>query len=133
MFTVLSATNAVGVKSVNAIAANLSDLDIANAAVGYLMLPTGETQTREGAPYSTVGTWLLQGTADEYEVRLTGTGDTPSGSALNTWLPLDTNQGWELVQNSPGSLQFSGTVEIRRASNQVILDFASLIMLAEVN
>lgn len=39
---------------------------------------------------------------DAYEIRATVlSGDTPSGSALNTWLPLSTARSWSLTASGP--------------------------------
>lgn len=44
-------------------------------------------------------------------VRLTGSGTTPSGSALNTWLQLSSTRSWSLSQSGVGSKSFAGTLE----------------------
>lgn len=43
-------------------------------------------------------------------VKLTGSGTTPSGSALNTWLQLSSTRSWTLTQSGIGSKAFTGTL-----------------------
>jgi hypothetical protein len=50
---------------------------------------------------------------DDFECRLDWTGNTPAGSAINTWLTISTQRWWSLTQATPGSLSGSGTLRIR--------------------
>lgn len=63
-----------------------------------------------------IGTWLLNGVASDYEIMLTGTGDTPNGPALDAWHSLGDDQGWDFAQTVVGSKIFNGTYYIRRAT-----------------
>jgi hypothetical protein len=67
-------------------------------------------------------TWLLTGSAGDYEIFVTGTGDTPTGSALDTWLALSSNRTWTLTETAVGTKSFSGTYKLRRASDSVETD-----------
>lgn len=51
---------------------------------------------------------------DSYEIRATVlSGDTPSGSALNTWLPLSSTRLWDLTALGPASSKSTSlTIEI---------------------
>ena len=85
----------------------------------------GTVRKIEGGATTSLGTWLLVGNNSDFEIYLSGTGNTPSGSALNTWLPLSTTRSWYLDLPGSGSESFSGTIQIRRASDQVVVDTAS--------
>jgi len=64
--------------------------------------------------------WISDGTAtigDAYEVRITGTGDTPTGLALNTWYTINTSRVWQLEADEANLLEFSGTITIREIAN----------------
>lgn len=63
-----------------------------------------------------IGTWLLDGVGADYEIMLSGFGDTPNGPALDTWHSLGDDKGWDFSQTSVGMQNFSGTYYIRRAS-----------------
>lgn len=116
--------------SADAIALSASDFDGLNGPVSASCVYSsdGNCYTIEGgAAAVSQGTWLLVGSNSDFEVYLSGTGTTPSGSALNTWLPLSTTRTWGLSAGSgPAFQSFSGTVQIRRASDQVVVDTASL-------
>lgn len=82
-----------------------------------------------GATNGGTGTWLTSGTNSEFQVRLTGTGDTPSGSALNTWITLSSNTNWSLSQNVQGFKTFNGTLEIRMsASPNTVLASSTIVI-----
>lgn len=79
--------------------------------------------------------WLLVGSASDYEVRATlSSGTTPSSGTLNTWQGLGTSRSWSQTQTGPGV----GTrgcvlgIEIRLASSGTVLASDSVEITAEV-
>jgi len=54
---------------------------------------------------------------DIYEAFLSGTGHTPTGSALDTWITVNADLEWLLDQTFVGSKSFSGTLQIREITN----------------
>lgn len=81
---------------------------------------------------SGTGTWREFGASADYEVRVTGTGNTPAGSAINTWLSCATNRTWSLTQNSVGIKTFTGLLEIRlAAAPNAVQDTATFSLSAE--
>lgn len=77
----------------------------------------------EGSPK-----WLFQGSAGDYEVRWSPSGDAVTGSAINTWINAANNISWS-VQIIGGTLaQATGFIEIRRSSTQGILYKNTLTM-----
>ena len=74
------------------------------------------TVTGAGNGGSSSFTWLPAGSAADYDIRVTVTGDTGSmtGSALSTWLNLGTNRSWTLEDLSSvgAGNAVTGTYEI---------------------
>lgn len=67
------------------------------------------------------GTWLIRGTGADFEVRASGrTGSLPSGT-FDTWLPLSSTRTWTLTSSSGVDKTCSFTLEIRRASDGVVV------------
>ena len=108
----------------------LVDLDIANGPVSALAQydsdGAAKTQVYGGA-LTSVGTWLNSGLNSDYEIYVSGTGDTPTGSALDTWLALSTDRSWSLSDAGGGGLKsFTGVAQIRRASSGIVISTAPL-------
>ena len=104
-----------------------------DAEVGYQLSATGLEQSYEGvgSGYVTIDTWLLSGSAADYDGRLTATGEQPTGgSALATWLNLGTTRAWTLTDSSSigGALTNSCLVEIRDATTLITLVSATVTM-----
>lgn len=80
------------------------------------------------------GNWLTGGSSSDYEVRatqvsdtITGTGTSATGT-LNTWMNLGTNREWTVAATGAGNTgrRWVLTIEIRRASDLVVLDSATI-------
>ncbi len=91
-----------------------------------------EEQDSAGSGLVSVGNWLLRGSAGDYEVRYDATGDTPAGSAINTWLNCGTTRSWSFVRTANGTSSCSGTLRIRFAGG-LELDSVSLDLNATVS
>ena len=90
--------------------------------------------TPTGGSGSFTRTWLLSGSASDYEVAITslGFGSTPLGYGINTWYNLGTNDvQWYVSRSTVGGVESGFTVSIRRALNGVILDTVSVSLYAE--
>ena len=83
-----------------------------------------------GSP-TNIGQWLLVGANTQFQIYLSGTGDTLSGSALNTWHAGNTGPSWTLSANGGESKSWSGTLQIRRASDSVVVDTAAVSLIAQ--
>jgi hypothetical protein len=90
-------------------------------------------QLNNGTP-TVNGTWRLSGAAGDYEVRVTVTSGTLSGgSGAGTWLNCGTTRSWNRVRTgAAGTDSVSFTVEIRRASNQVVEASATVTLNAQL-
>jgi hypothetical protein len=64
-----------------------------------------------------------------YEARATKvSGNNLTSGTLGTWLPISSNLQWTLTRSSIGSLQTVLTIEIRRASDLIVLDSATVTL-----
>jgi len=112
----------------------VSDLDTAPGSVfaGWELQSDGDVQTQEGAVSTDVGDWITpKVNMANYEVRATlssGTNPTVGSDAMNTWLSLATSRNWLNQRNTVGTLTSVILVEIRRASDSVVMDSATITL-----
>lgn len=96
---------------------------------------SADTRQNGGLVTNQDWTWLLQGSASDYDVRLTkSTGDDPEAgsSSLGTWLNLGSGRSWTWdVTTAGGSRSFTGTLSIRDTSTGDVLDTASVSVTLE--
>ncbi len=60
----------------------------------------------------------VAGSGDAYECHFSGTGNTPTGDALDTWLPVTQDREWFLESTVIGFKPvFTGTMQIREIAN----------------
>lgn len=108
------------------------------ALAGYNLTSTGTVQTIELFTVNDVEDWVTPTSAAgaAYQVRATvSSGDTPnSGSALNTWLTLGSDQVWYQSNNVPGTVR-NGTllIEIRDTATSTVQDSATVTLTATYN
>jgi hypothetical protein len=77
------------------------------------------------------GNWLLIGTNTDYECRATITsGGLTGGDSTGAWLSLGTTRMW-YVHATNTVVTCTLTIEIRRASDGVVLDTATVTLDAE--
>lgn len=97
-----------------------------NTTANYTIKSDGTVTKTEGASTTTLETWLVVGSAGDYEVRATlSSGDTPSGT-LGTWLALSSNRSWELVAGPSETLTCVLAVDIRIAASGAVCDSAAV-------
>jgi len=106
------------------------------ATAQYQLTSAGLIRGTQGSnTVVTLGTWLPSGTGADYAVRATLTpgGDTPTGDVTN-WQVLSSNRIWTLVSLTvSGTLECELTVEIRRVSDSVVIQTATITMQCERN
>jgi hypothetical protein len=80
------------------------------------------------------GSWMigLGGVAADYEIRWTNTSGTLSTGTVGAWLNLGTSRSWDVSRSGVGGKSCTGTVEIRRASDSVVLATGSIAITATV-
>lgn len=108
---------------------------VPSTQAGYRIDSDGNVYKIEGAAVTSIGTWLLSGSAADYEVRFTNnSGTAPSGSALATWLNCGTDRDWTNTDPTTdlSPVESSNTVELRRAGGTgAILDSATIDLYSE--
>lgn len=106
-----------------------------NALCGIILYSSGELLTIEAAGgIEQPNEWSTPRVIDigkKYEARVTRTSgnNINQGNPTGIWIPIDTSIGWG-VQEQGATLNFVGTLEIRKASDQIVvatctLDFTS--------
>lgn len=86
----------------------------------------------ETATGSSNNTWLLAGSAADYDVRLTINSGTLTSGTSGSWLNLGTTRTWTLQRSGAiGISTTNTTVEIRSASTLTVLATATVIFTAE--
>ena len=73
-----------------------------SAVASIAFTNTGQQVTKRNGSASVVGNWLSPPySASEWEIKaIVGGGPDPTGSALNTWLPLSTTREWTVTDNA---------------------------------
>ena len=114
-----------------------TNTDPTDSFAGYELQSDGDifrnTGIGGGAINTDIGDWITPKiNMAAYQCRATlNSGTTPVGT-LNTWLALTSNRSWSLTRSTVGSVTCNLTVEIRRASDGVVLDSCTVILTAEV-
>lgn len=88
------------------------------------------------APKSLVETWLLSGLSSDYEVQAVVTAGTLTSGTTDTWISLGSgSMGWTKVRtaNTDGTDTCTFTLSIRRVSDLVVVDTASITLNATVS
>ena len=111
------------------------------ATVNFQSDGTVTTTGSFGNPFTSAGlpdTWLLAGSASDYEIRYTYVSRITGGGVAtspgnNVWLNLGTTRTWSISDssNAIGENQFLGTVAIRDVATQTIQASTSMIISAD--
>ena len=86
--------------------------------------------------YSTLETWLIVGSNSDYQSRVTVTSGTLTSGTTNTWQALSTSREWELAGAVGGGTYTDTcifTIEIRRVSDSVVVDSATITLTINLN
>ena len=115
--------------------ATITDLSVDpnDSFAGYELQQDGDIQRQIGAASTDIGDWITpKVNMSAYECRATlNSGDTPTGT-LNSWLALSVTRGWFLSQSVVGTQTCNLTIEIRRASDSVVMDSCTVVLTADV-
>ena len=96
---------------------NLNRNTVSTTATVSYSISTDGTEAGVGGVGGFTGTWLLSGSASDYDVQLVlSSGSTPTGASVNTWLNLGTGRYWELQQTTAGSKTANVVLKIRDAT-----------------
>lgn len=104
------------------------------AIAGAELFPDGSIQ-KTGS--GTGNSWIIPivaGIGNQHWARLThNSGIVPSGSALNTWLQLNTNRSWQIIRTQVGQSTSQCTLQISTDSNgSIIVATRSVRLIANV-
>lgn len=98
---------------------------------GTVLYDTTPSNGNGGATSGTLETWLLSGAASDYECRATLTSGSLTTGTTGTWMSLSTSRQWQRDRAAFGSASATLTIEIRRASDGVVLDSATITLQAD--
>lgn len=119
----------IGVNIFNA-TAQQTVTDPTDATATYTLNSSGAGTRTGGAGW----TWLTSGLNSDVEVRATlVTGTNPTSGTMATWQALSTTRSWANAVTVPGAKSTDILVEIRRVSDQVVIDSATITLSATVN
>jgi hypothetical protein len=93
-----------------------------SASAQYTLKADGDIFTLAGVSSNDIGDWIAPKAAAgiNYDVRATVTsGALSSGSTA--WQSMNADRSWSVVRGSPGTSNAALTIEIRRASDLVVL------------
>lgn len=118
---------------VNLVGGTVNDARVspADASASYSVNSNG---TETSSPAAISNTWLLIGAASDYEVRATLNSGTLSSGTTGVWLDCATSRTWTVTRttDAAGITSANLTIEIRRKSDGVVLDSATVVLEAEV-
>lgn len=116
---------------------SITNRSISKAAAGavtvsYQLTNGGLVRKSENGAYTTLETWLLSGSASDYEARVPIVGgDSLSSGTVGSWLNLGTSREWQQYADSSNTFTSNFTVEIRLAASPfTVLDSATINLTA---
>lgn len=108
------------VRPVETFAVNIVDTAVTPASA-FASATVSSAGVVNSNPDGTIGTWLISGAASDYEVLVSGSGSTPAGSALDTWINCGTSPSWSMSASGGAQIRtFSGGWSLRRAGGATI-------------
>lgn len=103
--------------------------DPSDATASYSLNSGGTVSGTGISGYS----WLLIGSNSDYEARATLLSGTLTSGTTGSWQALSTTRTWTRNRTTIGQNTASITLEIRRVSDSVVLDSATITLDALVN
>lgn len=104
----------------------------ASATASYALESDGDIL---GTLSADIGDWITPTSAagGNYECRTTVLSGTLTSGTTGAWMALSTTRTWTLTQSGIGTNTASVLIEIRRTSDSVVLDSATITFNAEVS
>jgi hypothetical protein len=90
---------------------------------------TGLLESSSGYEYD----WLLSGAAADYEIRATIVSGSVTSGTTGAWLALSSTRTWTRTRTTLGTSTVTMTLEIRRVSDGLVLDTATVALEATVD
>lgn len=107
----------------------LSVIDPNNATAQFRVTSGGVVEGTGEADYD----WLIAGAAADYEVRADVTSGSLGSGTTGSWLSLSSTRAWSVTRSVLGTSSATMTVRIRRASDAVVLETATISLEATVD
>lgn len=120
--------------SISNVTANSIQVNPVDATAQYSLTSSGDIRATAGNnTLVDIGDWISPkgGASNFYEARATVTSGSLTTGTTGAWLGLGTTRTWTLTQSSAGLTSTCiFTVEIRRASDSVVVDSATITLTA---
>lgn len=110
----------------------VSSVSASTATSTFQLEPDGDIGRYVNAIYTDLGEWITPTGAagNAYEAKMTTISGSLSSGTAGSWLALGTLRAWTRTSSS-GTQTYSGTLEIRRASDGTVLDSATITLQAQ--
>lgn len=136
---ILAVAGSLGANPIRLLGATESAFGIppATAGAGYQLTSGGKEQSGTGTAasisYTNLGDWVTPTTdAGLYEVRATVNSGAVSSGTTGSWLALTSSRAWTVTRSVIGLSQVSLTIEVRRASDSVVVASTTVLLSAEL-
>lgn len=110
----------------------------ATGGAGYRLTSGGLEESGTGTAasilYGTIGNWVTPtANANLYEVRATLNSGALSSGTTGSWLVLSSTRTWTVTRSIVGVSSANLTIEVRRASDGVVLGSASVVLTVDIS
>jgi hypothetical protein len=110
----------------------------ATGGAGYRLTSGGLEESGTGTAasilYGTIGNWVTPtGNAGLYEVRATLNSGAVSSGTTGSWLALTSTRTWTVTRGTVGVSSANLTIEVRRASDGVVLGSAPVVLTVDIS
>lgn len=125
-----------------AVAATLSNRSVTSfttpgpgtAISQFILNSDGRAQyVQDGVTSDVSGEWRVAGASSDFEARATVNSGSLTAGTTGSWVGLSSTQTWSLTRSTAGLSNCNFTLEIRRASDGVVLTSASITLTSEVD
>lgn len=109
-----------------------AELAAGTATAGYRINSGGTVDTLRNGAATGEGTWLLGGSAGDFEVFINVTSGSLSSGTAGSWVNLGSTQTWTRARTGPGVATCIFTVTIRDVATQTTQATATVTLTATV-
>lgn len=118
--------------SLSNVSSNLSGT--VNSGFRFNTNGTYDAYNPTGTTLVAAGNWAdpaVGNVGDDYEIMVTAISGSLDTGTTGAWLGLDLNRTFAISQATPGTKTFTGTLSIRRASDNTVMETVSISLSAE--
>lgn len=102
------------------------------AISGFTIGSDGEITVASPPPSGSVHTWLLQGSAPDYDIKVVPVYGTFSSGSTGLWQNLGTSRSWTLLRNTFGESQTEAIIYIKLASGSTPIAQATVTLTSTI-